>query len=164
MLREIVPPSVPVIGIFEASISTALSLLQPPSSGAFEKCGIVSTGKYWEKVLSEGVLDYLGVDDLKHCKRFKGVETTGLTAGELHTAPPEEVRTKMIQATKRLVKDGDVKVICLGCAGMAGMDAMVRTACEEELGKEKGKAVHVVDGVKAGIAILDGLVRSHTAG
>lgn len=132
--------------------------------GKFEKCGIVSTGKYWEAVLTEGVLDYLGADNLARCKRFKGVETTGLNAGELHTAPAEEVRAKMIAAVKRLAKDGDVKAICLGCAGMAGMDKMVRTACVEELGKEKGEAVHIIDGVKAGIAILDGLVRSKTAG
>lgn len=163
MLRALVPASIPVLGIFEASISTALSLLSPPVNGNYEKCGIVSTGKYWEQVLTEGVLDYLGASDLAGCKRFKGVETTGLNAGELHSAPAEEVRAKMIAAVKRLVKDGDVNAICLGCAGMAGMDEMVRVACVEEMSREKGEAVHIIDGVKAGIAILDGLVRSKTA-
>jgi len=104
-------------------------------------------------------MDFLGYEDGK-CARFKGVETTGLNAGELHTAPPEEVKAKMMAATRRLVKDGDVTAICLGCAGMAGMDAMVEEACIEELGAERAKQVRIVDGVKAGIAILEGLVRA----
>jgi len=156
----------PVIGIFEASISTALSLLShspiKPDAGsktASEKFGIVTTGNYWEKVLTDGVLDYLGCTDLPGCRKFKGVASTGLDASELHTAPFEEVRKRMMDATKRLVKDGDVKAICLGCAGMAGMDAIVRSACIEELG-EIGKNIHIIDGIKAGIAILDGLVRA----
>lgn len=157
----------PVIGIFEASISTALTLLAhlPARKGdseskmTYEKFGIVTTGKYWEKALTEGVLDYLGSADLSSCKRFKGVTSTGLNASELHTAPYEEVRMKITDAAKRLVKDGDVKVICLGCAGMAGMDALVRSACIEKLG-ESGKDIHIIDGVKAGIAVLNGLARA----
>lgn len=145
-----------VTGIFEASISTSLSLL--PMSGS-QKFGIVSTGTYWEKELSEGVQKYLDVEDLKHFKRFKGVETTGLNADELHTAPPELVRRKMMEATKRLVKNKDVKVVCLGCAGMAGLDDIVREALVEELGDD-AKYVHILDGVKAGVGILEGLLRA----
>lgn len=169
-LPSILPPSIPVVGIFEASISTALSLLRPtPPKNAdgqtqkVKKFGIVTTGTYWEKTLTEGVMEAVGVDDIAHCKRFKGVFSTGLSAGELHTAPAEEVRRRMKDATRRLVQDDDVSVVCLGCAGMAGMDEMVREACVEALGKEKAAAVTIVDGVKAGIAILDGLVRSRGA-
>jgi Asp/Glu/hydantoin racemase len=168
ILRTIFPAKVPVVGIFESSVSIAVSLMAPPriegSSKIYDGFGIVTTGKYWEKVLTNGVLDYLGSDDLSECKRFKGVESTGLNASELHDAPAEEVRKRMIKATRRLVKNGDVSAICLGCAGMAGMDAIVREACIEELGQKKGEAVHIIDGVKAGIAALDGLIRSKTAG
>ncbi|KAI9742363.1 MAG: hypothetical protein M1818_003896 [Claussenomyces sp. TS43310] len=168
MLQSGLGARTPVIGIFEASVSTALALLPRPkvsntgtgSTTTSSKFGIVTTGKYWEAVLTEGVLDYLGCADLAGCRRFKRVESTGLNASELHTAPAEEVRRRMMDATKRLVSDGDVRAICLGCAGMAGMDAMVRSACIEELGKEQGESVHIIDGVKAGIAILDGLVRA----
>jgi len=167
MLRPILPtdmrPYTPITGIFEASISAALSLLPPPklegSKKVFEKFGIVTTGKYWEKVLTEGVLEFLGCEG-NGSMRFKGVETTGLSAGELHTAPPELVKQRMMDATRRLVKDRDVSVICLGCAGMAGMDAMVKEACVKELGEERARYVRIVDGVKAGIAILDGMVRA----
>jgi Asp/Glu/hydantoin racemase len=160
MIQEKVAPHVHVTGIFEASISTSLSLI-PMVKGekVRNKFGIVSTGSYWEKALSDGVKDFLEIDDLKSCKRFKGVETTGLSAGELHTAPPEEVRKKMMEATKRLVKDKDVKVICLGCAGMAGLDDIVREALNEALG-EDAKHVYILDGVKAGIGLLEGLLRA----
>ncbi|KAL3422825.1 hydantoin racemase [Phlyctema vagabunda] len=166
MLKSRVPPHVHVTGIFEASITTSLSLLPKPRAGAgsnenvYEKFGIVSTGTYWEEALSNGVLDFMGIDELKNCHRFKGVQTTGLNADELHTAPAELVRTKMIEATKRLVKDRDVRVICLGCAGMAGMDDTVQEALVEELGEAAAKKVYIVDGVKVGIGLLESLVRA----
>jgi Asp/Glu/hydantoin racemase len=165
-LKSILPKKVevPVIGIFEASISTALALLPPPTSNgtekSFKKFGIITTGNYWEKTLTDGVLDFLGCEDRASCKRFKGIESTGFTAAELYTAPAQDVESRMMEATKRLVKDQDVSVICLGCAGMAGMDDVVRDACIEELGEDSGQQVHIIDGIKAGIAILDGLYRS----
>jgi len=149
-----------VIGIFEASISTALSLLPPQESGDSKKFGIVTTGKYWEDTLTEGVMNFLGCESRATSNRFKGVESTCLSAAELHTSPPEEVRSRMLDATRRLVKDRDVSVICLGCAGMAGMDAIVKEACIEELGEEEAQQVHIIDGVKAGIALVEGLVRA----
>jgi Asp/Glu/hydantoin racemase len=69
----------------------------------------------------------------------------------------------MIDATRTLVSGGDVKAVCLGCAGMVGMDAWVREACVEELGEKEGKGVRIVDGVKAGVAILQGIVRDGDA-
>lgn len=169
MLRERVDPyyddGIPkhVVGIFEASVSTALGLLSHPTgthhSENHQKFGILSTGKYWEKALTDGVMEYIGFDNPKHCGSFKGVETTGLSASELHTMPKDEVRKRMKEATKRLVRDGDVSVVCLGCAGMAGMDEMVSEACIEELGPSKGRRIHIVDGVKAGIGMLDSLAR-----
>ncbi|KAH6683440.1 Asp/Glu/hydantoin racemase [Halenospora varia] len=159
MLREKVSPHTHVTGIFEASISTSLSILPMDSRKTRSKFGIVSTGTYWEKALSDGVKHFLQVEDLAKCRRFKGVETTGLNADELHTAPPELVRKKMMEATKRLVKDKDVKVVCLGCAGMAGLDSIVDEALREELG-EDAKYVHVLDGVKAGIGLLESLIRA----
>ena len=72
-----------------------------------------------------------------------------------------------MEATKRLLKkgksgegaEGGVGAICLGCAGMVGLDDAVRQACIEELGEEKGKMVHIVDGVKAGAVQLFGMAR-----
>ena len=144
----------PVTGIFEASVSTSLQIIHPSS-----KFGIVSTGKVWEDILSSAVVEFLGTGS-NASKRFAGVETTGLNATDLHDAPREEVEKRMKDATKRLLRKGGVEAICLGCAGMAGMDTLVRTACVEELGEEEGRRVRVVDGVMAGVAWLEGAVRS----
>jgi Asp/Glu/hydantoin racemase len=70
------------------------------------------------------------------------------------------VRKKMMDATKRLVRNRDVKVICLGCAGMAGLDSLVEDALVEELGEEEAGCVLILDGVKAGIGLLESLLRA----
>ena len=153
----------PVLGIFEASVTIALQLLNPVRTRR-ECFGIVSTGKVWEGLLTAGVAHMLGdelaeggsllrLKDSKPKKnlRFAGVETTGLNAEELHDAPQEEVRRKIQDAAGRLMAKADVKVICLGCAGMAGMDQWIK--------EEVGKSVRIVDGVKSGVGALQGLVR-----
>lgn len=141
-------------GIFEASVSASLLLL---NQAARERFGIVSTGKVWEETLSAGVENLLGAQG----GNFAGVETTGLTAVELHTTPASVVAESMKEAVKRLLRreQGKVRVICLGCAGMAGMEELVREASVEELGAEEGERVKIVDGVKVGVAILQGLVQ-----
>jgi len=144
----------PVTGIFEASVSTSLQIIHPD-----EQFGIVSTGKVWETILSEAVVDFLGTRS-EASKRFAGVETTGLNATDLHDAPAEEVRKRMKDAVKRLLKKGRVGAICLGCAGMSGMNEMVREACVEELGEMEGSRVRIVDGVQAGVAWLEGAIRT----
>ena len=82
---------------------------------------------------------------------FAGVETTGLNAKELHEVPPEVVRRKLEEATGRLVGVGGLRAVLLGCAGMAGM--------EEWVGNVVGREVWVVDGVKAGVGALQGVLR-----
>ncbi|KAL6235951.1 hypothetical protein BDW75DRAFT_250512 [Aspergillus navahoensis] len=118
-----------VTGIFEGSIVTSLSLVssfQLTWDGGFGKSqakdtfGIVTTGSSWKVELSNAVSDMLvnSGDHKASSSRFAGVETTGLTAVELHTTPPEEVRRKIIEATERLIKANSrpVSAICLGCA------------------------------------------------
>lgn len=142
-----------VTGIFEASVSASLTLVGDIPTQGF---GIVSTGKIWEEALQSAVEEFVGTSSTK---KFLGCETTGLNASELHELPAEIVRVKMMEATKRLVKNGvgkgvDVRSICLGCAGMVGLEEAVRQACMEELGDEEGRRVGIVDGVKAGVGIL----------
>jgi Asp/Glu/hydantoin racemase len=149
-----------VTGIFEASVLASLSLLQPNQT-----FGIVSTGKVWETALPTAVHQFLGSSG---SSRFVGCETTGLNADQLHDLPEDEVKQKMMEATKRLLRKGaessgegsNVGAICLGCAGMVGLDSAVRTACIEELGESQGNAVHIVDGVVAGILQLHGMATS----
>ncbi|KAL4949986.1 tubulin-domain-containing protein [Aspergillus filifer] len=118
-----------VTGIFEGSIVTSLSLVssfQLTWDGGFGKSqakdtfGIVTTGSSWKTELSNAVSDMLvrSGDHRGSSSRFAGVETTGLSAVELHTTPPEEVRRRIIEATERLIKatPRPVSAICMGCA------------------------------------------------
>ncbi|GAB1212472.1 hypothetical protein ATERTT37_001611 [Aspergillus terreus] len=90
-----------VTGIFEASVVTSLSLIssfQLTNDQTLHKAqvqdtfGIVSTGSVWEEELSKAVREMLinSSDGCVSTSRFAGVATTGLTAVELHTTPPEE--------------------------------------------------------------------------
>jgi len=120
----------------------------------------VSTGKVWEELLTAAVTKYFQQADGNQDVRsllFAGVKTTGLNATDLHDAPAEEVRRRMKDATKGLVSrpDRDVQAICLGCAGMAGMDVIVREALVEQLGSKRGNDVVIVDGVQAGVEWLE---------
>lgn len=99
--------------------------------------------------------------------KFVGCETTGLSAVELHDLPAEEVRVKMVQATEKLARWGcqeeaykrKLAVVCLGCAGMVGLEEAVREGCVNVMGEVEGRKVSIVDGVKAGVGMLIALAR-----
>lgn len=138
-------------GIFEASVAVCLQ-----SINADEKFGIVSTGKQWEGILGNAVADLLGSNS---SSRYAGTETTGLNADELHSTSKDEVDKRMKDATKRLLVR-NARAICLGCAGMAGMDVTVREACIEQLGNVEGNRIKIVDGVVSGVTYLEGALRT----
>ena len=146
----------PVVGIFEASVAASLQLLGPG-----DRFGIVSTGRVWETLLSHAVLDFLGTGPGPgSCRRFAGVETTGLSAIELHHAALPEVQAKLHAAVARLLRKGSVGAICIGCAAMTNLADTVRQACIDELGADNGWRIHIVDGVQAGVAWLQGAIRA----
>ncbi|KAK4646805.1 Protein dcg1 [Podospora bellae-mahoneyi] len=146
-------PHLAVTGIFEASIVTSLSLLPYQ-----DNWGIVTTGKFWEKHLSDGVHHFVGSENSN--TRFAGVETTGLNAGDFHGGvDPVVVRQKLCEATKRLLDRG-VQAVVMGCAGMAGLEDIIRSVATEGRGEEAGKKLLVIDGVKAGVGLLEQMVRN----
>lgn len=151
-----------VTGIFEASVTASLSLISAfdfetrgslKKKQAEESFGIVTTGSAWKDELNKAVVDTLGS---QNSARFAGVETTGLTAGQLHTTDPAEVKQRICDATQRLLQDSPVPVgaICMGCAGMAGMEEAVREGCIQKYGDLKGRKVRIVDGVVSGAGNL----------
>ncbi|KAL2016657.1 hypothetical protein VTK56DRAFT_3201 [Thermocarpiscus australiensis] len=148
-----------VTGIFEASILTCLSLLPPR-----KKWGIVTTGKFWEDHLAQGVNDFLGAEARSCNGRFAGVESTGLNAGDFHgDIDPAVIQKKLREAAKRLLGHGDVECVVMGCAGMAGLEEIIRSVAIEEYGPERGNQLLIVDGVKAGIGLLEQMVRNKRA-
>lgn len=128
-----------------------------------------------------------GNSDYTAMSRFAGVFCSGADAGDFHpgehAAHGEEGGThstdhhhhvadhtsnpdptpleKLGRATRELLRsDPNVRVVVLGCAGMAGFEQTVRDACIEVYGEDDGKDVLVVDGVRAGVSVLDMMIRS----
>lgn len=137
-----------VMGIFEASILYAM--LRTNSTGKF---GIITTGKAWEPVLSEGVHTILGS---KESARFAGVIGTGLGVLELHIDGEGAVKRRMGEAAVQMAGRG-ASAICLGCAGMSGLEDAITSAIKTSKAAE---SVRIVDGVVAGVQFLRGLIES----
>ncbi|KDQ60433.1 hypothetical protein JAAARDRAFT_126183 [Jaapia argillacea MUCL 33604] len=141
MLRQVTDK--PVVGIFEAAISHALLV--------GKRFGIITTGVAWKVPLSDGVRSFMGgVSD-----RFVGVECTGLGVVELKTGSARKIEDAVKAASVRIAERG-ADVILLGCAGMAGMEATVMSGVAEA----GLPPVKVVDGAKAGLILVSGLVKA----
>lgn len=163
-------PDILVTGIFEASIAATLPLLRRKNgatSGGHDGgggWGIVTTGQYWESHLTSAVKEFLGQseDAASNNKWFRGVFTTGLNAGDFHGpgVSPATIRDKLSDATSRLLRTGGVDCVIMGCAGMAGLEQIIREACVEEYGEDGAKSVFIVDPVRAGVGVLEGMVRN----
>lgn len=152
--------ALPVTGIFEASILAALPLLRRGDDGA-TGWGIVTTGKFWEDHLTAGLKNYLGQSGEQNNGLFLGVHSTGLDAGDFHgDVPPEVVHRRLKEATKRLLRRGYAQCVVMGCAGMAGLEDMVRCTIWEEYPAELAERVYVIDGVRAGIGALEQMVKN----
>lgn len=159
-----------VTGIFEASVTTSLSLISAfkltPVMYARDQVedsfGIVTTGSGWKQELTNAVTEMLVGKDRETPACFAGVETTGLSALELHHTDPDEVRRRISEATARLLQNSStfVAAVCLGCAGMVGMEEAVREGCIKAYGKQEGLRVRIVDGVIAGARQLADHCRS----
>ncbi|KAI5925202.1 Asp/Glu/hydantoin racemase [Camillea tinctor] len=146
-----------VTGIFEASILTALSLLKPG-----EKWGIVTTGKFWEAHLSDGVREFLGITaPSEENAKFAGVASTGLNASDFHHGvDPAVVQAKLRDATRKLLAGGRTTCVVMGCAGMAGLEEIIREAACELLGEQFAYGdLHVVDGVRAGLMQVENMIK-----
>lgn len=124
----------PVLGIMEASILHALPL--------GSRFSIVTTSPRWQPLLEEGVR-LLGVES-----RCASVRSSGLAVLDLDRLPADEVRTRLIAEARAAVEEDGAEVICLGCAGMAGLEEGIRAAT----------GVPVIDGVRAAVALLQSLV------
>ncbi|KAL9043242.1 MAG: hypothetical protein Q9214_003565, partial [Letrouitia sp. 1 TL-2023] len=155
-----------VVGIFDAAVMTAVSLLR---NG--EKFGILTTGEGWREVLMDAVTsdspgEPAALGDVRGRALLAGVECVGLDASELEGEEGRErgeVERRVKECARRF-RDRDVRVVVLGCAGMVGMEGWVRSVWAEDCERTggdgaEGARVRVVDGVKAGVGILQGLVR-----
>ena len=125
---------VPVVDITEAAASTAMFL--------GHKYSVVTTLDRAVPLI-EDRLKLAGLDD-----RCASVRASGMAVLELESDPERAVAAIVDQAAAA-VTDDHAEVICLGCGGMAELEAKVR----ERTG------VPVVDGVAAAVTIAESLVR-----
>ncbi len=125
---------VPVVDITEAAASTAMFL--------GHKYAVVTTLDRAVPMI-EDRLKLAGLYD-----RCASVRASGMAVLELETQPERAVETIVEQAAAAVTQD-HAEVICLGCGGMAELEAKVRART----------GVPVVDGVAAAVTIAESLVR-----
>jgi Asp/Glu/hydantoin racemase len=143
----------PVVGMFQASLTTALHLLTPRS-----KFAIITTGSGFIEHLDNAVKAMLGIGT-GESSIFAGVAASGITWDVLTREPKDVAIQMMIDTVREAVKGGDVGVVCLGGAILVGMASWAEEACILELGEEKGRRVKIVDPLLPGVVTVDGFVR-----
>jgi len=124
----------PVLGIAEATMYLACMVGY--------KFSIVTTNDEWEPLLWDAVHHY-GLTG-----RCASVRTTGMAVLELEAAGEEDTYRMILEGARQAIDQDGAEVICLGCAGMAGLDKQL----EQVLG------VPVIDGVVGALKLLEGLV------
>ncbi|NJN04482.1 MAG: aspartate/glutamate racemase family protein [Leptolyngbyaceae cyanobacterium RM1_1_2] len=122
----------PVVGIAEASLYVA-NMLAPPWS--------VVTTLHRVRDMVEKTVDKIGLR-----QRCASVRTTPLAV--LETASRAATLTALIEAGRLAIAEDGAEALCLGCAGMSGLDV----ALEVEL------QVPVVDAVAAAVCLAESLV------
>ncbi|CAO1634476.1 unnamed protein product [Sympodiomycopsis kandeliae] len=140
-------PTVPVMHILDTSINHAMSC----GANTF---GIITTGKAMIPDIDAGVRSYLGgVSD-----RYRGCIATGLGVLELgDLSMKDHVERVIKEESGRLAVTNGAEAIILGCAGMAGMESLVKQGVIDAGGS--ADKVWVIDGAKAGVQILNGIAR-----
>ncbi len=126
--------SVPVVDITEAAASTAQYL--------GHRYSVVTTLDRTVPLIEDRLL-LAGLS-----QRCASVRASGLSVLELEEDHDRTVKTIVAESVKAVEQDR-AEVICLGCGGMAGLEAAVREAT----------GVPVVDGVAAAVTVAESLVR-----
>lgn len=123
----------PVLGIAEATMYIACMLGY--------KFSIVTTNDEWEPLLWDAVHHY-GLTG-----RCASVRTTGMAVLALESGE-QDTYSLILEGAKLAIDQDGAEVICLGCAGMAGMDKQLEAAL----------GIPVIDGVVGALKLLEGLV------
>lgn len=131
-LREITDK--PILGIAEASMYVACMLGY--------KFSVVTTNEEWEPLLWDAVRRY-GLAD-----RCASVRSTRMPVLALESASPEETYQLIQKTAQQALDEDDAEVICLGCAGMAGLDKRLQQAL----------GVPVLDGIVCALKLLEGFL------
>ncbi|MCB9150621.1 MAG: aspartate/glutamate racemase family protein [Caldilineaceae bacterium] len=124
----------PVVGIAEATMHMACML--------GHKFSVVTTNRQWEPLLWDAVHHY-GL-----AARCASVRSTGLPVLALEEKSEAETYALIHNIAQRAVEQDGADVICLGCAGMSGMDKRLTADL----------SAPVLDGVICALKFLEGMV------
>ncbi|KAK7229608.1 hypothetical protein V2G26_001778 [Clonostachys chloroleuca] len=145
-----------IMGVFEASILTAQTLLRPNSD---DKWGIVTLGHFWESYLMVEVKSFLGQDKDSSNHRFAGVFAAKLYGLDPNAMSQEDMKNGIREATVRLLQSSSTRCVVIGCIVTAELENIVRSTAIEFLGKRMGETLYVIDAIKAGILQIHQMVR-----
>jgi allantoin racemase len=136
-LRELT--SAPVHGILEAPLLFASTL--------GSAVGILTTSPRWVPLLKHDVHS-LHLSSLNTC----GIVSSGLSVLDLENLPREQVIRRLSEVAKiELDQARGCDVIVLGCAGMVGLEQIIRDACTP--------GMTVLDPVRCAVELCGGAVR-----
>jgi len=130
-LREITDK--PVLGIAEASMYLACMIGY--------KFSVVTTNDEWKPLLWDAVHHY-GLT-----ARCASVRTTGMAVLDLEGGEADTF-SLILEGARQAIDEDGAEVICLGCAGMAGLDKQLEAAL----------GVPVIDGGVGALKLLEGIV------
>ena len=126
--------SKPVIGIMEAALYLACMVGHSFS--------VISSGDRGIPIFQDAVQHY-GLTG-----RCASVRSTGTAVLDLEASSGINVEDLILEEARKAVEEDGAEVICLGCAGMSGLDRRMKS----ELG------VPVIDGVAAAVKLIEAIV------
>lgn len=124
----------PVIGIMEAALYTACML--------GHRFSVVTTNDRYGPLLWDAVGRY-GL-----AERCASIRPTGMGVIELESHGDQDVYRRIREEARSALEEDGAEVICLGCAGMAGLDKQLQAELD----------VPVVDGVVCALKLTEVLV------
>ena len=145
--------SIKVMHLLQSGLLASLAFSAP----AGNSIGIITTGKEMVKDIDDGIASFFG-SSAKSNDRYAGCIATGLGVLQLRDPSQQEIVENTIrQHSAELAKRG-VGAIMLGCAGMAGMEHIVRKGLADHLG-EQANQIAIIDTAKAGLLLLTAQIR-----
>jgi len=144
----------PVVGVFEASVYAALEILLPP-----KRFVIMTTGKAFEKQLSDGVKRLIGESEAQSC--FARVVSTGIGPNDIMPEITETARRKVREGVKGLMDNDEIAVICMGGVILHGMESCAMQSYQAELGADTAREIVIIDQLEAGVAMIKRELKDH---
>ncbi|KAK6376363.1 hypothetical protein LTS17_006958 [Exophiala oligosperma] len=156
-LKVEVGPDKPVVGIFEASINAALDVINWQPLPVLGRFAIMTTGKAFEKQLSDGVTRILGDSKTAHQEScFAGVISTGIVPGDTMPEITKTAKQKVQKAVQKLMMsdddDDEIVVVCMGGVILYGLEDFVLKSCQTD--DTTQKRMIIIDQLEAGVDMI----------